>query len=630
MICSRIWKRKRRDERRDSEVAARMPHREEHFENSQKSGFTVWAGMRPFFRPYRTQMARIAALMLVAALIDVLIPLYQKYIIDRFIVPGQTEGIIPVALAGAAVMAVGMISIVFFARAAIRVEMGFAKDLKKACFDHLQKLSLAYYNVTPVGYIIARVMSDTGRIGLLVAWGLVDVTWGFVYVLFATAAMLLLDFRLGIFLILIIPPMALVTSWFQTRILRHNRAVRRVNSRITGAFNEGITGARTSKTLVIEEINAREFSVLTKEMYGSSIHAASFSAAFLSIIMLFGAAAAAIILTRGGSYVLAGTMPLGTLSAMVSYAINIFEPIQQMARIFAEVVATRANIERVEALLAKEPDITDTPEVIARYGDSFEPKRENWEPLVGDIRFDDVTFRYPDGDENVLENFNLHVPAGACVAIVGETGAGKSTLVNLACRFFEPTSGRILIDGRDYRERSQLWLHSNIGYVLQSPHLFSGSVRENIRYGRLGASDEEILEAARLVSADSVISKLPEGLGSDVGEGGDRLSTGEKQLISFARAVLANPRIFVLDEATSSIDTDTERLIQGAITHILKGRTSFLIAHRLSTIKMADLILVVRDGKIVERGAHRELLKQNGYYRQLYSMQFERELWTKQ
>jgi ATP-binding cassette subfamily B protein len=225
---------------------------------------------------------------------------------------------------------------------------------------------------------------------------------------------------------------------------------------------------------------------------------------------------------------------------------------------------------------------------------------------------------YPDGSENVLENFTLDVAAGTTVAIVGETGAGKSTLVNLVCRFFEPTEGRILVDGKDYRERSQLWLHSSIGYVLQSPHLFSGSIRENIRYGRPGATDEEILEAARLVSADRVIEKLPEGLDSDVGEGGDKLSTGEKQLISFARAVIADPRIFVLDEATSSIDTETERLIQNAIQHILKGRTSFLIAHRLSTIKMADLILVVRDGKIVEQGTHQELLKQSGYYRDLY------------
>jgi len=237
-----------------------------------------------------------------------------------------------------------------------------------------------------------------------------------------------------------------------------------------------------------------------------------------------------------------------------------------------------------------------------------------------------VTFMYPDGHENVLENFNLKIPAGTTVAIVGETGAGKSTLVNLVCRFFEPTSGKVLIDGRDYRERSQLWLHSNIGYVLQSPHLFSGSIKENIRYGKLDATDEEIESAAKLVSADRVIDKLPDGPASDVGEGGDKLSTGEKQLISFARAVIADPRIFVLDEATSSIDTETERLIQNAISNILKGRTSFLIAHRLSTIKMADLILVVRDGKIIERGTHSELIRQNGYYKQLYTMQFEDEI----
>ena len=208
---------------------------------------------------------------------------------------------------------------------------------------------------------------------------------------------------------------------------------------------------------------------------------------------------------------------------------------------------------------------------------------------------------------------------------MGETGAGKSTLVNLACRFFEPTAGKILIDGRDYRERSQLWLHENIGYVLQSPHLFSGSVRENIRYGRLDATDEEVEAAARAVSADTVVAKLEKGWDSQVGEGGDKLSTGEKQLISFARAVLADPRIFVLDEATSSIDTQTEQLIQEAIDHLLKDRTSFLIAHRLSTIRKADLILVVRDGKIVEQGTHQELLQKRGYYHDLYSKQFAEE-----
>ncbi|MDR3330993.1 MAG: ABC transporter ATP-binding protein/permease [Synergistaceae bacterium] len=586
----------------------------------------VWRAMAPFFRPYRWLLAQIVVLMLLCSVIDVCIPLYQKYVIDNFIFPRTTEGIAPIVALGAAFMAAQLAATVIFTRLAIRVEMGFSKDLKKACFDHLQTLSLSFYNTTPVGYMIARVMSDTDRIGLLVAWGLVDVMWGLSYVVLAVASMLVLDIRLGMWVAVMIPVMAIVTKRFQNRILVHNRKVRRTNSMITGSFNEGILGARTSKTLVIEDINVREFGELSAQMYRSQVRSATLNAIYFPVMLMFGAAAVSIILVQGGGLALSGAMAFGTLSAMVSYAINIFEPIHHLARILSDATSTQANIERVDALLKRAPEITDAPEVVERYGDSFNPKHENWEPLRGDIRFDDVAFKYPDGDEYVLEHFNLHAPAGACVAIVGETGAGKSTLVNLVCRFFEPTSGRILIDGRDYRDRSQLWLHSNIGYVLQDPHLFSGTVRENIRYGRLGATDDEVMEAARLVSADSVIAKLPMGLDSDVGEGGDRLSTGEKQLISFARAVLADPRIFVLDEATSSIDTDTERLIQNAISKILRDRTSFLIAHRLSTIKMADLILVVKDGKIIEQGTHVELLRKKGYYLQLYSMQFEEEI----
>ncbi|MDR3231324.1 MAG: ABC transporter ATP-binding protein/permease [Synergistaceae bacterium] len=586
----------------------------------------IWAAMGPFFRPYRKMVARSLLLMLVSSLVDVFIPLYQKYFIDTFIFPRGTDGAAAAAAVGVAAVTLSFVCVILFTRTAIRVEMGFSRDLKKACFDHLQTLSISYYNATPVGYIIARVLSDTDKIGLLIAWGLVDLMWGLSYVVFAVTAMLLLDFRLGLWLAVMMPVMAVITTWFQNRILLHNRRVRRTNSLITGSFNEGILGARTSKTLVIEDVNAAEFSGLTGEMYRHSIRAATLSAVYTPVMMIFGSVAVAMMLVQGSSYVMEGVMAFGTLSAMISYAINIFEPIQHLSRFFSEATATQANIERVDALLKHEPDITDSPEVTEKYGDSFDPKRENWEPLHGDIRFDDVTFKYPDGDEVVLSHFTLDVPAGTCVAIVGETGAGKSTLVNLVCRFFEPTSGRILIDGRDYRERSQLWLHSNIGYVLQSPHLFSGTIRDNIRYGRLDATDEEIMEAARLVSADSILAKLPLGLDSDVGEGGDHLSTGEKQLISFARAVLADPRIFVLDEATSSIDTETERLIQTAISKVLVGRTSFLIAHRLSTIRTADLILVVKDGKIVEQGAHRELLRKKGVYTQLWAMQYEEDI----
>ena len=338
---------------------------------------------------------------------------------------------------------------------------------------------------------------------------------------------------------------------------------------------------------------------------------------FIPLVLFFGTMAVSIVLLRGGYMVLDQALELATLSAFTAYAVSIFDPIQMTAANLAEFISLQASIERVTDLMDEQPQIQDTPEVIEKYGDAFHPKRENWEPLRGEIEFRDVTFRYPDGGENVLEHFSLHIPQGTTVAIVGETGAGKSTLINLACRFFEPTEGQILIDGVDYRQRSQLWLHSNIGYVLQNPHLFSGSVRENIRYGKLDATDEEVEAAARAVSADTVVSKLENGWDSDVGEGGDRLSTGEKQLISFARIVLKNPSIVILDEATSSIDTETEILIKEALDIMLKDKTAFMVAHRLSTIRNADRILYIANKGIAESGTHEELMKLKGLYYQL-------------
>ena len=306
----------------------------------------------------------------------------------------------------------------------------------------------------------------------------------------------------------------------------------------------------------------------------------------------------------------------------MSYALGLLEPVQNVIVTISELISVQVNVERFFKLLGTESDVADTPEVIEKYGDTFNPKKENWEPLHGDIKFEDVSFMYPDGDEYVLEHFNLDVPQGTNVAIVGETGAGKSTLVNLVCRFFKPTAGKILIDGRDAADRSQLWLHSNIGYVLQTPHLFSGTVRDNLKYGKPDATEEEIWKALKLVSADGIVKRMEKGLDSDVGEDGDMLSTGEKQLLSFARAILADPKILVLDEATASIDTVTEKAIQDAIVTVTKGRTSFVIAHRLSTIVDADIILVVQDGKIIERGTHKQLMEAKGYYHELFTRQF--------
>lgn len=594
-------------------------------EYTKSFDWRIWKRLFPYIRQYRRDFIGMIAFNGLCGLVDVALPLFQRYAIANYIEKNTLSGLWAFVLAYLAFILMQSASVVAFGRNSMKIEMSLGRDLRAKLFHHLQTLSLSFYNVTPVGYLLSRVMNDTNRIAGMIAWNFTDVLWSLFYVGGAFAVMLFLDWKLALIILLIVPAMAFLTGHFQNRILHWNRKVRKLGSRITGAFNEGITGAKTSKTLVMEDKMTGGFRSLTNDMQHAGIRAAKLNAVFIPLVLLSSTLAVAIVLVRGGWLVAEQAMELATLSAFLTYAVGIFDPIDTAASNIAEFISLQASIERVTDLIDHEPQVRDTPEVVEKYGDVFHPKRENWEPIIGDIEFCDVTFRYPDGGENVLEHFSLKIPHGTTVALVGETGAGKSTLVNLACRFFEPTEGRILIDGVDYRERSQLWLHSSIGYVLQSPHLFSGTVRENIRYGRLDATDAEVEAAARAVSADTVAAKLEKGWDSEVGEGGDKLSTGEKQLVSFARAVLADPRIFVLDEATSSIDTQTEQLIQDAIDHLLRDRTSFLIAHRLSTIRKADLILVVRDGRIVERGTHCELLLRHGYYHELYSRQFAEE-----
>lgn len=579
----------------------------------------------PYLKPYRYTILSMVALGLLTSSVDILWPLFQQYALDEFIGKGTLNGL-GVFIACYVVCLLGQVIMSFIScYQANEVEMYVGRDLKRLSFNHLQTLSFSYYNQNSVGYIHARVMSDTGRIGGLVSWSLMDGVWNVTYLVGAIIVMLSINVRLALLVLVVVPLTVLASAYFQKKLVFLNRKIREINSRITGNFNEGITGAKTTKTLVVEDKMEQDFNRTSAQMKHTSVRAAHFRALFTSVISFASYLALALVLWQGGYVTMQQVIELGTLSVFMSYALGMMEPIQWIVRAISDLIMVQVNVERFTRLMETESDVADSPEVIEKYGDSFEPKRENWEELHGDIEFRDVSFKYPDGDEYILEHFNLKVPQGTNVAIVGETGAGKSTLVNLVCRFFEPTSGQILIDGRDARERSQLWLHSNIGYVLQSPHLFSGTVLENLRYGKPDATMEEIEAAVKSVSADGVIARMEKGYQSEVGEGGDLLSTGEKQLLSFARAILANPRIFVLDEATSSIDTVTEKLIQDAIEHLMKGRTSFVIAHRLSTIRQADVILVVKDGEIVERGTHLELMEKKGYYYNLYTRQYQEE-----
>ena len=581
----------------------------------------------PYIKPYRGRMVVMVLLGAATSAIDAAYPLFNRYALDHFIGEQTLNGIVIFIMAYVALLIGQAVMNYVSAFACGKLEMTVNKDLRNAAFNHLQTLSFSYYNQNSVGYIHARVMSDTGLIGESVSWRLMNIVWSGSYVLGVLIVMLFIDIRLAACILVLVPAAVLLMMYFQKKILKYNRLIREINSKITGSYNEGITGAKSIKVLGIEEKMKTDFKAETREMKKTSVREAHVSALFISTVTMLSSVTLAIVLWQGGQLTLANAMRIGTLSVFMSYALEMLDPIQGIIETLAGLAAIQVNIERLTRLLTEKSDVADSEEVIAKYGDMFEPKKENWEELYGDVEFRDVSFRYPDGDEYVLEHFNLKVPQGTNIAIVGETGAGKSTLVNLVCRCFEPTKGQVLIDGRDVRERSQLWLHSNIGYVLQSPHLFSGTIRENLRYGRPDATDEEIMEALRLVSAEQVLLKMDKGLDSEVGEGGSQLSTGEKQLISFARAILADPRILVLDEATSSIDTVTEKAIQNAIDTVIRGRTSFVIAHRLSTIVDADVILVVKDGRIISRGTHAELMKEKGYYYELYTRQYEELLW---
>lgn len=606
----------------------KSPHikkREQSEQPVHKVRFFGLPKLKPFLATYKWMFIAMIVGTVLVGVLNTVLPLFQQYAFDNFIAKNTLSGLAPFIILYVLCLAVTMGVDYIASYNCCRLELYILRDMRRTVFNHLQTLSVSYFNVNSVGRIHARVMSDTSNIASIISWDVYQGGWNITYILSAVIIMLALNWVLALCVIVIIPLVALVSCYFQRRLTILNRRVREINSEITGGFNEGITGVETSKTLSVEDKLDKRFYNNTNRMHKQATRLGHHRALFYTIISFASSVALALVLWYGGIISIEDAAFIGTLTVFMTYAQGIMSPVQWTVDAIADLITVKVNVERVTTLLNTKSDVSDTPEVIEKYGDTFNAKTENWEDLHGDIEFKDVTFKYPDGDEYVLEHFNLKVPQGTNVAIVGETGAGKSTLVNLVCRFFEPTEGQVLIDGRDARERSVGWLHSHIGYVLQTPHLFSGTVRENLLYGKEDATDEQLMAACKSVNADKIIARLDKGLDTVVGEGGNTLSTGEKQLLSFARAILADPAIFVLDEATSSIDTITEHLIQEAIEKLMEGRTSFVIAHRLSTIRSADVILVVNSGKIVERGRHEELLAKRGYYYNLYIKQFREE-----
>lgn len=573
---------------------------------------------------YKKNTALLIFFMINVAIVDTIFPQMTKTAIDDFIIPGTTKGIEAYIIKFILLALWQSLNVIVFISIAGKIELDLSCDIREKAFLKLQQLSLSYYDKTPNGWIMSRLTSDIRRLGEVISWGIVDIVWGSSTMIMIGTVMLYYNWRLAIIGLSVVPFLIIISVFFQRKILREYRKVRKLNSNITSAFSEGITGAKTTKTLVLEQENFNNFKNLTYDMKTVSIRAAIFSSLFLPIAVSLGAIGVSLLLWQGGNQVVIGNVSYGVLVLFISYITQFFDPIRDIARVIAEFQQAQASAERVFSLLETESDIVDSWEVKEKYGDIINPLTENWSEIKGDIEFKDVSFYYNEG-EKILKNFNLKVTKGQKIALVGETGSGKSTIVNLLCRFYEPTSGEILIDGENYVNKSLSWLHSNLGYVLQSPHLFSGTIEENIKFGKLDATLDEVIAAAKLVNAHNFIIQLENGYKTQVGESGGKLSTGEKQLISFARAIIAKPKLFILDEATSSVDTETEKLIQDTIQIILKDRTSFVIAHRLSTIVSCDRILVVQQGVVIEDGTHEQLLKHQGYYFQLYTNQFRRE-----
>ncbi len=564
-------------------------------------------------RPHRRWVIGFWVMIAFTSIFDSVFTYLNKGIIDQGIVAQNRQALLRILslYGGLILLQAGCVFTFIFLAGVLGERIQY--DLRRKMFNHLQELSLAFYSQTSVGRLMARVTSDSGRVSDLVTWGLVDSTWAVMNIITSTVFMMIINWKLALIVLGSLPILLVIAVQFRKRILVEFRNSRKANSKITGSYNENISGVRVVKALGREAENLKEFKLLTDDMYHSSYRAAWLSALFLPAVQITSALALGFIVWYGGGQAHLGLMTIGGIQAFVSYLTFMMWPIQDLARVYAEMQHSIASAERIFTLMDSVPEVHDRPGAV-------DPGT-----IKGEIEFEHVDFTYEDG-KPVLTDFSLKVKPGAMIALVGPTGGGKSTIVNLLCRFYEPKNGVIRIHGQDYTHYTLHGIQSRIGIVLQTPHLFSGTIRENIRYGCLKASDEDVVAASKLAGAHDFILNFEKQYDQDVGEGGNLLSVGQKQLVSIARAILAEPDIFIMDEATSSVDTLTEALIQHGMENLMKGRTSFIIAHRLSTVKRASRIIVIEDGRISEAGTHAELLRAKGHYYRLYTQQFRQEL----
>lgn len=590
--------------------------------------FRLWRRILAFGRPYLRLFGALAGVAVMVAVCEITMPLLVGLVIDHVAEHGADSSLWPYGL-GFTVLTVVFAGLIYtFITLAGRLSIGICYDIREASFRHLQQLHFGYFDQRPVGWLMSRLTSDCNLLSRIMGWSLLDVVWGTCMLLGISAAMLILNWKLALVVLAVVPPLIVACRWFQWRLLFASRKVRKANSHLTAGFNESIQGVKTTKSLVREQRNLEEFQELSDTMYLDSMRNAVYAAAFWPVLLTICSAATGVVLWYGGLNVLAGTLTVGQLVMFIGLATQFSNPIEEMSRTVTMILGAQASAERIQQVLESEPAIRDSDDVRKRIAANSDGKSsaadDGLVETIHRVCFENVSFAYKP-DQPILRDCSLRAEAGQTIALVGPTGGGKSTIVSLLCRFYEPQEGRIMLDETEYRQRSLGWYQSQLGIVLQVPQLFNITIRENIRYGRLDATDDEVMEAARLVNADGFIDGLAQRYDTKVGEGGNQLSTGQKQLIALARAVLSDPQIFVMDEATSSVDTETEKLIQSAVDRVLRGRIAFVIAHRLSTIKNADQILFVDSGQIVEQGTHHELIARKSRYFSLYTNQFTEE-----
>ena len=593
-------------------------------ERSGAIDLRLWMNFIRHLKPHRRMALTMCGAGFGLAIVEASLPPLTGMMIDEAIEEGVTNRLLTMGVIFMVMMMIFAFTVWLFIKAAGELATGVAYDLRNGCFRRLQELPFSFFDVRPTGWLVTRVTSDCAKVSDRMPWVLLDIFWGSTMLIGICTAMMIIDFRLALWTMAIVPPLVIATWIFKRRMLASSRDMRRTNSAITASFSESINGIRTTKSLNRERRNLDEFDQLADTMRGHSMRNALQAAVFLPIVAVLGSIGVGIALWKGGVQLETGTgLSIGMLIAFMEYAILFSMPIQELSARLADLQSAQAAAERVQGLLEEVPEIRDSPGVIERmeaHRGTVGPP-DGGDSIIETIEFRDIRFHYKP-EEPILEHFNLTVHKGESIALVGPTGGGKSTIVNLAARFYEPNDGQVLINGVDFRDRSLRWWQAQFGIVQQVPHLFSGTIMENIRYGRLEAGEEDVVEAARRAGAHEFIERLDEGYRHDVGEGGELLSTGQRQLVSLARALLADPQIFVMDEATSSIDTETETLIQEAIDRVMTGRLSFVIAHRLSTIRDADRILFIESGRILEDGTHEDLMRRNGRYAELYAGQF--------